>query len=390
MRRMASLVYILAVSLAACSTPTPGMTPVPSPILPSALPSPEPTTTTVITPTPTHLPNAIPTGELDLSRFHFYEGNPVVQHSNNPQWDDVYIDPGAMVFYDGLFHMFFNGINGFPAPVGIGYATSPDGYHWTRQVMEPVFSAKSLNGAGNLLGTNFFVTSALVENDGTWVLYFYTLTGNTFNGPGGIGRATAPAPTGPWTIDPNPVLSPGPSGAWDDVQVNAPDVLETDGGYVMYYDAHGKDTTSMIGRATSPDGIHWNKYNDPATTDPAFVESDPVLKTSDKDWDSTRVVDPNVVKTPDGWQMIYLATTGAGKFSAGDFAFGAAHSSDGIHWTKSRQNPVLSTKDHSQWSQVFLATMLYVKDTYYLYFDFVTPTRRGTNVYLATYTGSLK
>ena len=179
----------------------------------------------------------------------------------------------------------------------------------------------------------------MVEKDGTWVLYFYTLTGNTFNGPGGIGRATAPAPTGPWTIDFNPVLSPGPTGAWDDVQVNAPDVLETDSGYVMFYDARGKDTPSMIGRATSPDGIHWTKYNDPATTEPAFAESDPVLKTSDKGWDSTRVVDPNVVKTPDGWQMIYLATTGAGKFSAGDFAFGAAHSSDGIHWTKSRQSP---------------------------------------------------
>ena len=158
MRCVASLIFILALSLAACSTPTPGITPVLSPVLPS----PEPTSTTaVITPTPTHLPNAIPTGELGLSLFRFYEGNPVVQQSNNPQWDNIYIDPGAMVFYDGLFHMFFNGINGFPAPVGVGYATSPDGYHWTRQVMEPVLGAKLLNGTANLLGTNFFVTSAV-------------------------------------------------------------------------------------------------------------------------------------------------------------------------------------------------------------------------------------
>ena len=158
----------------------------------------------------------------------------------------------------------------------------------------------------------------------------------------------------------------------------------------MFYDAHGSGNPSTIGRATSPDGIHWTKYNDPATIDSAFAESDPILKASDNGWDSTRVVDPNVIKTSDGWQMIYLATTDAGKFSVGDFVFGAASSPDGIHWTKSSQNPVLSTKEHSQWSQVFLATLLYVKDTYYLYFDFVNPIQPGTNVYLATYSGSLK
>ncbi len=97
------------------------------------------------TPTPTHLPNAIPTDQLNTSVFHFYENNPVLQHSNNPNWDNQYIDPGAMVYQDGMFHMFFNGINGFPAPVGVGYATSPNGYEWTRQVSEPVLSAKALS-----------------------------------------------------------------------------------------------------------------------------------------------------------------------------------------------------------------------------------------------------
>ncbi|HEX9839266.1 MAG TPA: hypothetical protein VGA72_07975, partial [Anaerolineales bacterium] len=297
--------------------------------------------------------------------------------------------PGAMVYQDGLFHMFVNGINGFPVPVGVGYAISPDGYHWMRQVNEPVLNAEALSSS-NLLGSNLFVTSALVEEDGTWVLYFYTMSGSTFNGPGDIGRATAPASTGPWTIDPAPMLSPGPSGSWDEVQVSAPNVLKTDNAYVMYYDARGNETTSMIGMATSSDGVHWEKYNNPATSDPAFAESDPVLKVSNDGWDSKRVIDPNVIKTSNGWEMIYLATSGSGKFSAGEFSFGAAISPDGIEWTKSDLNPVLSNKDHLQWSQAFLATLLYVEETYFLYFDFVTPRTRGTNVYLATYDGSLK
>jgi predicted GH43/DUF377 family glycosyl hydrolase len=209
-------------------------------------------------------------------------------------------------------------------------------------------------------------------------------------GPGEIGRATAPAPTGPWTIDPNPVLNPGPGGSWDEVQVSAPNVLRTEDGYLMYYDGLGSGNTSMIGMAASSDGVQWQKYNDPSTADEAFVESDPVLTISEEGWDSRRVIDPNVIQTADGFEMIYLATTGSGKFTAGDFSFGAATSADGITWTKSERSPILSNQDHPQWSQAFLSSLLYVEGTYFLYFDLVTPSSSGTNVYLATYAGPLE
>ena len=395
MRHIISVLILFALLLVGCnpaSTPTQESMPIPEPATSTPI---HPTATLPPTPTqlstPTQLPNAIPTEELETSQFHFYAGNPVFQQSNDPSWDNLYMDPGAMVYHDGQFHMFFNGINGFPAPVGVGYATSADGLHWTRQVTKPVLSAKSLSGLGSsIFGENFFVTSALVEDDGTWVLYFYTLRGNTFNGPGIIGRATAPAPTGPWTINSTPMLKGGSTGTWDEVQVNAPDVIKTQDGYIMYYDGHGNGTPSMIGMATSSDGIHWTKYNDPKTNDPAFAESDPVLKISSSGWDSTRVIDPNVIKTSDGWTMIYLATNGTGKFAGPEFAFGSASSPDGIHWNKSSQNPVLSNKEHSKWSATYLATLLYVNNTYYLYFDLVSPNVGGTNVYLATFNGTLK
>lgn len=383
------VVFALLVGCSPAATPTPDLTPSPTNTTePTASPTPNPVLSSE-TPTPTHLPNAIPTDQLETSLFHFYEGNPVLQRSNNPEWDNQFIDPGGMVYHEGMFHMFFNGINGFPAPVGVGYATSPDGYHWTRQTNEPVLSANALKET-NFTGSNLFVTSALVEPDGVWVLYFYTLGAGGFMGPGEIGRATAPAPAGPWTLDPDPVLKPGPSGSWDEVQVSGPSVLKTEDGYLMYYDAFGNNNTSMIGMATSSDGVQWNKYNDPASSDPAFAESDPVLRVSAEGWDSKRVIDPNVVKTPNGFEMIYLATSGNRKFGPGEYSFGAATSPDGIEWTKSNLNPVLSNKDHSQWSQAFLATLLYVDETHFLYFDFVTPTTGGTNVYLATYGGSLK
>ena len=329
------------------------------------------------------------TEKVNSSLFQFHEENPVLPHRARPSWDSQFIDPGAMVYHQGQFHMFFNGISRFPAPVGVGYATSIDGFEWTRQSEEPVLSAEAMNST-NLLGSNLFVTSALVEPDGTWILYFYTLGDTGFNGAGEIGRATAPAPTGPWTLDPEPVLSPGPNGAWDDIQVAGPNVLKSGDTYLMYYDAAGDGSQSMIGMATSMDGVQWEKHNDPATEDQAFAESDPVLEVSSEGWDSKRVIDPNVIVTLEGYEMIYLATSGSGKFAPGEFAFGLATSTDGIQWTKSDMNPLLSNKDYSWWKQAYLASLLHVDGTYYLYFDAVASGSGGTDVYLATYNGILK
>jgi hypothetical protein len=327
------------------------------------------------------------TSTMTNELFHFYEGNPVLPAGSDPNWDNLYIDPGATFFYQGQFHMFFNGINGFPRPVGVGYATSSDGLHWTRQVTQPVLSALSLDPQGNFNGQNLFVTSGLVLDDGTWALYYFTLNGSTFMGPGDIGRATAPAPTGPWTLDADPVLEPGPAGAWDGLQVCNPNVLKTRDGYLMYYDGMGSH--SMIGMATSTDGMHWSKYDDPSTKDEAFSESDPVLMTSEGSWDTVRVMDPNVVQTDQGFVMVYLSTDGSNKFGSGLYAVGYATSPDGIHWSKGKENPVLSKQNHPDWRQTFLMTLVYEGDTYFLYFDFVATGKTGTSVYLTTHKGVL-
>lgn len=380
MQKTLRLWILFAWMIAACSpaaTPTPERVPEPAQ-------EPEPTASSVPrTESPAMTEAALP------SIFQFAEGNPILPHRRRPNWDSQYIDPGGMVYHEGQFHMFYNGISRFPAPVGVGYATSTDGIEWTRQVDEPVLSAEAISGS-NLSGNNLFVTSSLVEPDGTWVLYFYTLGDAGFTGPGEIGRATAPAPTGPWTIDPDPLLSPGPSGSWDDVQVSGPNVLKSGDTYFMYYDGSRSGSQSRIGLATSADGIQWEKYDDPTTEEPAFAESDPVLGVSDQGWDTKRVIDPNVIETSDGFEMIYMATTGSGKFAPGDFAFGLATSPDGIQWTKSEMNPLLTNKDYSWWKQAYLASLLHVDGTYYLYFDAVASGAGGTDVYLATYDGSLK
>jgi predicted GH43/DUF377 family glycosyl hydrolase len=325
---------------------------------------------------------------MDHNWFRFSGEDLVLPAGSDPNWDNTYIDPGATFYYQGQFHMFFNGISDFPRPVGVGYATSPDGYHWTRQVTQPVFGALDLDPQGEFHGQNLFVTSGLLLEDGTWVLYYYTLNGSTFSGPQTIGRATAPGPKGPWRADPDPVLEPGPEGAWDEIQVSNPNVLKTLDSYLMYYDGMG--SRSMIGMATSPDGIQWRKYKDPSVKDRRYVESDPVLVNDEGTWDAGRVMAPNVVQTDQGYMMLYLSTDGANKFGAGMYAIGYASSQDGIHWKKGKENPLLSNQNHPDWAQTFLMSLVYRQGTFYLYFDFVETDKPGTSVYLTTHQGILK
>jgi predicted GH43/DUF377 family glycosyl hydrolase len=223
------------------------------------------------------------------SLFTVKGDTPVLHHGAQGSWNETYTDPGAVLYADGQFHMFYNGFNGWPASVQIGYATSPNGSEWTKQGNDPVLKTSQVPYAK----VAALASSALVAPDGTWVLYFYTW--NTFSGllnkgMGEIGRATAPKPTGPWTADPQPVLRPGPKGAWDELRVDAPSVIHTDQGYVMYYAGASSNGVVMIGQATSTDSVHWTKYKHPTASDPQFGESSPILRPGTGDaWDAALV-----------------------------------------------------------------------------------------------------
>jgi predicted GH43/DUF377 family glycosyl hydrolase len=370
-------------------------TALPATSAPTALPPASPTgaatatiasTATAITAASPTVPAATATAPVQ-SLFQLDPDNPVLKADFG--WARTYLDPGAVIYHDGQFHMFFNGIESWPAAVGVGYATSPDGQHWTVQGDKPVFSLGPYTQSAAYNGPNLFAQSVLVQPDGTWVLYYYTLEGASFNGDESIGRATAPKPTGPWTADPQPVLKPGTPGTWDAGQVSAPNVLQTADGYVMYYDGLSSHNGSLIGMATSPDGQHWTKYNDPATTTELYAESDPVLQPEPNAWDAKRVMDPNVLPIDGGWAMIYLSADGSGgKFAGSTFAFGYATSPDGRTWTPLPQNPILSTKGHQDWNATYLVTLVQDANQQYLLFD--AASAGGTRIFLATHAGALQ
>ena len=137
---------------------------------PTQSPTPSPTLPPTHTPEPTFTPTPI---------VPFQDVKPLLAPGPK-SWESAFIDPGGIVYHDGLFHMFYNGLSGWPAHVKVGYATSEDGLSWTRMADEPVFTGEGIA----YTGVSIFVSSAIILDNNQWALYFYTIDTGNFSGPG--------------------------------------------------------------------------------------------------------------------------------------------------------------------------------------------------------------
>jgi hypothetical protein len=64
-------------------------------------------------------------------------------------------------------------------------------------------------------------------------------------------------------VDTRPALEPGGAGAWHETRVAEPEVVRTaDGHWTMWFTGIGPDGAA-IGRATSPDGVTWTHESEP-------------------------------------------------------------------------------------------------------------------------------
>jgi len=337
---------------------------------PSPAPSPEPTLSPTSTPIPTEVPPSI---QFESAYFTFQGDDPsipIVTHNPSTEMENLYINPGAVLFHEGRFHMFFNSFTNWPGIVQIGYMTSDDGQHWQMVQDTPVYTTDQIPFGDDKAD----ISSVLVMDDGTWVMYFHTVV------DGEIGRATASSPLGPWTADEEPILKPGPDGSWDQRGLGWPSVVRNGSEYFMYYGAQSR-TSYAIGLATSSDGILWTKYNEPETTDEKFAESDPVL-VSEAKWESIKLDRPRVTLSPDGFVLIYQGGTALENR-------GLAVSEDGIHWYKHPSNPIISQNMFPISSaKTWDTSLLYHDGTYYYIMEIGSLS--GTNLYLASYEGTLK
>jgi beta-fructofuranosidase len=101
----------------------------------------------------------------------------------------------------------------------------------------------------------------IVQREG--IYHLFHIRGERWSWPVGyreidLGHATS-TDLRHWEPQP-PVLPVGEAGAWDECGNWAPDIIEVDGAYYLYYTGSDRNNNQAIGLATSQDLYHWEIY----------------------------------------------------------------------------------------------------------------------------------
>jgi predicted GH43/DUF377 family glycosyl hydrolase len=347
MKPPALFTAVLALVFVACAPATP-----PATTAPTAISTELPTATAEPTPTPEPLP-------------HFTVHSGAVLKPGQLRDDLVFVHVAGLVIEDGTFHLIWQGIDETFKQFPIGHCTSTDAITWENCAEVAIENVPAIVAPDNL----FDPTHLRHEADGSWSMLMVLI-------PRGEGRdtlvyrATAAAPEGPWTVGPDPLLA-GTPGEWDAESIDAASIVEADSGPLMFYSTRQQGDTGEIGLATSSDGLTWERYGDP------------VLEPGARDdWNPQITHRPRVIRTPDGYVMVYRSYTEFGN-NAG---YGIATSADGVTWAHHPANPVLRFRDVPGATNVYWADMVYVDGVYYLMFEVVAGDTGA--IWLATYDGS--
>lgn len=175
--------------------------------------------------------------------------------------------------------------------------------------------------------------AAVLEVDGTYLMYFIGRLVGSVDQDFQIGHATSPDGL-VWEIDPaNPVLAWGAPGEWDDFGVGGGGVIH-DGSLFRYWYGGADGEVTRVGYATSSDGSDWTKYGGNPIIDVGPLGS----------FDDTALI-PGTVLFHDGlYRMWYFAARTIGPDPDDlDWRVGYAESFDGLSWNK-HPDPVLGPR----------------------------------------------
>ena len=193
--------------------------------------------------------------------------SPVLTPGPEGTWDSGSLGPGAMMFEDGLFHLWYTGGE------GVGYAISPDGSVWTKYAGNPVLGG----GPAGSFDEYSLDPGSVVIAEGAYRMWYAAMDQPC--GHSAIGYAESFDKVS-WTRHPTPVVDSGSDlySDWDYRGVWGPSVVYDGSGYQMWYSGAGPGWGS-IGYAWSTDGIVWSKYPDNPVIngDPVGGTSDPVV-----------------------------------------------------------------------------------------------------------------
>ncbi len=167
-----------------------------------------------------------------------YNNNPVLYSSES--WENGNLSAPDIIFKDGKFKAWYSDFGG--SNVGIDYAESVDGVHWSKHQGHVIVPKAEETG----------VQEPSVIYDGKYKMWFNaSLPGDKYK----IGYAESDDGIN-WSVSDSYVFE-GDQASWEKGNATNPEVLLLNGKYYMWY-AGGP--TWKIGLATSNDGKNWQRY----------------------------------------------------------------------------------------------------------------------------------
>lgn len=151
-----------------------------------------------------------------------------------------------------------------------------------------------------------------------------------------------------------PVIPVGPPGAWDQNGVWAPDIIERDGVYYIFYTGSDVKANQQIGIATSTDLYHWEKH-------PANPVVAPGPWSDRARGEAVAGRDAMVYADGDRYLMYYTATMADGRA-----CIALAESHDLIHWED--RGPTYIENDR-RYNRCESAYVVRHGDLYYLFYS---------------------
>ena len=186
-----------------------------------------------------------------------------------------------------------------------GCAISRDGIHWVR-LDGPYRGAFLDPGAPGEFDAMFCAWPRVITaDDGSYLMYYHTL-----DPAKGFLVGLASSPDGLNWEKRGPILGPGEPGSFDERGISCRHVIKHDGRYLMFYEGTNNSGYYCIGLALSDDGIHWTKDSEGEQPGgPVFCHAP---KGSGR-WDARAVGTPCVVKLDDGsFRLYYIGANEGG------------------------------------------------------------------------------
>jgi predicted GH43/DUF377 family glycosyl hydrolase len=288
-----------------------------------------------------------------------FPGNPILGPSPNA-WDAGYVIQPRVLYNATSYSMWYVGASA--GEIGIGYATSLDGFTWTKHSGPVLVPGQA--------GTwdSYEVELGSVIWNGTRLVMYYRGRGPRFES-GAIGLATSIDGITWSKYANNPILRPT---SVDARFMNNPAVVEAPSLWGMWYVGRSASdpSSSQILRilyATSLDGIHWMKNLPGVALQPS---------SSLQAWDSGSVYSPTVFFDGTLYGMWYAALNQT--FLVPSIGF--ANSKDGASWTKFSENPVLTPGTSGSWDALGVQnpTIVLGGNGFMLYYDGIGETGTGS------------